>query len=374
MGNRGTGKTIPFDCGSDEDEDESEDDSESSDKKARRSVDPLLPETNLTDYLFTTGWEESKIYAKKCFDTMSETGSYISTAFVVRDMVQIIDALGEDGMLRYWGTSYGTQLGATFAAMFPERVDRVLLDGNLNPHDYVAGTSFDTVKDADSVLLAFMTECVHAPEYCAAAEELGEGTTVSQLLNAFGERLAQLRDYPGGKGIDLYDEYIDGLYNALYGPEGWSDFADQMVRLMDKKTSIKTLIQEYEESDNDHEEEDGGPYNEGEDALLGITCIDNNWRAHSPEEIVEVVKQQGALSTFSGSYFPQTWYCPAWKMKAREAYTGNFTTDTKNPILFVNSRWDPVTPLFSAFNSSAGFKDSVVLTHNGYGVSDIQFR
>lgn len=36
---------------------------------------------------------------------------------------EIIDALDEDGMLRYHGLSYGTQLGATFASMFPDRVD-----------------------------------------------------------------------------------------------------------------------------------------------------------------------------------------------------------------------------------------------------------
>lgn len=27
----------------------------------------------------------------------------MGTAFVVRDMMRIVDALGEDGMLRYWG-------------------------------------------------------------------------------------------------------------------------------------------------------------------------------------------------------------------------------------------------------------------------------
>ena len=56
-------------------------------------------------------------------------------------------------------------------------------------------------------------------------------------------------------------------------------------------------------------------------------------------------------------------------MKAKEQYRGNFTAKTSFPILLVNGDFDVATPLVSAFNASAGFEDSVVLTHMGYGVS-----
>lgn len=34
------------------------------------------------------------------------------------------------------GLSYGTTLGATVAAMFPDRIDKLILDGVQNPHEY----------------------------------------------------------------------------------------------------------------------------------------------------------------------------------------------------------------------------------------------
>lgn len=42
----------------------------------------------------------------------------------------LVDALGEpDGLMTYYGPSYGTVVGATFAGMFPEKVGRMILDG-----------------------------------------------------------------------------------------------------------------------------------------------------------------------------------------------------------------------------------------------------
>ena len=34
------------------------------------------------------------------------------------------------------GFSYGTTLGATVASMYPERIDKLIIDGVQNPHEY----------------------------------------------------------------------------------------------------------------------------------------------------------------------------------------------------------------------------------------------
>ncbi|CAE6472918.1 unnamed protein product [Rhizoctonia solani] len=57
------------------------------------------------------------------------------TVAVAKDMEQIVRALGEDG-LNYLGYSYGTVLGATFAAIRPDLVKRMVLDGVSDSESY----------------------------------------------------------------------------------------------------------------------------------------------------------------------------------------------------------------------------------------------
>jgi|TARA_R110002003_G_scaffold104_9_gene8261 pimeloyl-ACP methyl ester carboxylesterase len=70
---------------------------------------------------------------------LKDDNALIGTAYVARDIKAIAEALGEDGLIRYIGYSYGTLLGATTAAMFPDSIGRMVLDGNINPTDYYYG-------------------------------------------------------------------------------------------------------------------------------------------------------------------------------------------------------------------------------------------
>lgn len=50
-------------------------------------------------------WAQATMFAERCAEKMSETGPMINTPFGARDLISVVDALGEDGMLRYWGKS-----------------------------------------------------------------------------------------------------------------------------------------------------------------------------------------------------------------------------------------------------------------------------
>ena len=61
---------------------------------------------------------------------------HVSTADTARDLDLLRRAVG-DRRLSYYGFSYGTFLGATYANLFPDHVRAMVLDSNLEPRAYV---------------------------------------------------------------------------------------------------------------------------------------------------------------------------------------------------------------------------------------------
>lgn len=109
-----------------------------SEERAFAALQYPIPFIDEYPHALDLGWANMKAWNSGCAlkNKDNVNGTLIGTAFVVRDMMKIVDALGEDGKLRLWGLSYGTVLGMTAASMFPERIDRLVLDGVVNIHNY----------------------------------------------------------------------------------------------------------------------------------------------------------------------------------------------------------------------------------------------
>ena len=121
--------------------------------------------------------------------------------------MQVVDALasdGEDGMLRYLGISYGTALGATVAAMFPDRVDRVVLDGVLNMDQYYAGKELQQVTETDNTWAGFFSRCVETPKLCALAQS-HPALSAKELQHKVNDLLKTVRYRPIPLGLSVVD-------------------------------------------------------------------------------------------------------------------------------------------------------------------------
>lgn len=73
--------------------------------------------------------------AWKCSALLNEITGHSSTANTVRDIEVVRQSVGDE-KLSFYGFSYGTVVGQTYADMFPDRVRVMALDGTVNSPDW----------------------------------------------------------------------------------------------------------------------------------------------------------------------------------------------------------------------------------------------
>lgn len=61
---------------------------------------------NASDTALGRIWADSQVFSQTCYTAQNKTGDLVGTAFAARDMMQIVDALEEDGLLRFWGKDH----------------------------------------------------------------------------------------------------------------------------------------------------------------------------------------------------------------------------------------------------------------------------
>ena len=68
----------------------------------------------------------------QCEATSDGLRQYVTTPNTARDMDLLRTVLGQQ-KIDYYGVSYGTYLGATYGTMFPDDLNRMVLDGSMSP-------------------------------------------------------------------------------------------------------------------------------------------------------------------------------------------------------------------------------------------------
>ncbi|PVH74867.1 proteinase [Cadophora sp. DSE1049] len=350
---RGTANTLTFQCYANETE--------------KASVVPATGTglTNSSDIAKGATWITNKVFAKQCAKNSGENGTLIGTAFTARDMMQVVDALGEDGLLRYWaGFSYGTLLGATVVSMFPDRMDKVILDAVMNPHQFYNGPEPEASSDADMAFSAFFGACLASPNDCVLA---GNHTNTAHLEASIWNMINDLKYRPIEiEGIIV--EYItikSMIRSSLYNVEKFPPFAKALNGLLvNNGTQYLEGAAELAAMNP--------PVLTGDiadDSPYGIHCSDKRYRKSSLDEMMPDIEMLEKSSKIMGDNSPVLLFmCAQWKMEAKERYEGDFQNiRTKTPVVLIGNTFDSATSIKGAFNVSSGFIDSVVLRQDGFG-------
>ncbi|KAL7928424.1 alpha/beta-hydrolase [Trichoderma chlorosporum] len=335
--------------------------------------------TNVSSTALEHQYYSSSIYGDWCnhaVQTESPHGYYVTTPAVARDLITFIEAEAElvgkspaDANLWFYGISYGTVVGATFASMFPNRIGRMILDGVLNAEQYYQNDWRDNIDQMDEAMEQFSSFCHSAgPQKCSFW-----GPTPVNITARIDNIIHQLQNQPvpisnaQSQGLpalvtysDLKALFINTVYTPIASFPGMADILHQV-----EQGNVTGLAGMFEASDV------------MSDAGHLIQCADA-YRTNvltSIEDYKSYAEYTVSKSKYIGDICPifvETILCRSIQPQLPDSMVfqgpiGASDKPTSFPILFASNTVDPLTPLTSARKMSALFPGSVLLLQEAVG-------
>lgn len=302
--------------------------------------------------------------AARCGESAGPILAHASTANTARDLELLRRAVG-DAALTYHGISYGTQVGAVYANMFPGRVRAMALDGSLDFEGNVSGHGADLPLDtrqgvADAIAEtfdAFLRDCSAAGPDCA----FSAGDPKLKWI-ALAERARPAPIVVDGTPW-TYGQIVAAA-GSLARPDTYADLAMLLQQLFDAGTSLLPAVTHDAIFAKEH------PGNRIE-AFYSIQCTDS-----AVPTDPAVYSRVGAVEDLRVPYFGRTAVfnatpCAFWPALDADRYTGPWNRETAAPILVLNSRYDPATPLRGAVAGAAQLANAHVVVVEGAGHSSM---
>jgi pimeloyl-ACP methyl ester carboxylesterase len=211
-----------------------------------------------------TAWlNKARGYAVACAKAGGPLLGHLKTVDTVRDMDSLREALGAD-RINYYGFSYGTYLGQVYATMYPERVRRMVLDGNVDP----TRVWYDSNLDQD---YAFNRNIKIYFGWIAKYDKVYHlGRTERAVERLFYAEQAKLIAKPAG-GVIGPDELTDVFLQPGYYIFGWQDVANAFSAWVNKHdpAPLKSLY------DTNNPQKPGADNNYA--IYLAVQCSDVKW-------------------------------------------------------------------------------------------------
>jgi len=286
---------------------------------------------------------------------------HIHTDATARDMDLFREIIG-DPKLNYYGASYGTWLGTWYAALFPERVGRMLLTGLVNQRAGLEETFLAMPRAKQSVL-----DDVLAPYAAQYPEAFGLGTEVDAIrrihrdlplhLQAATSQMLDLGRFASAQDYVLTLAAARGLHELMEANPG-ADMA-QMQALVGAhffvpsaalEPAAKATAHELTASTFSNASHQTGPVSLAGSTALQYAVVCNDEPA--PRSLADWIGQNdrdAALYPLNGGWWTD-FPCVSWG--------GNVVTrppleraQAAGGILFLQTQRDPVTSLEGALAS-----------------------
>ena len=337
---RGTGSSDPVDCLSDEELD------------AFIAADPA-PDDPGEDEEYADGLED--LFAG-CVENSDELIGHVSTNEAARDMDVLRAALREE-KLSYFGFSYGTRLGSTYAELFPEKVGQFVLDGATDPTLTVRESILSQAGGFQVALEAYIQDCVDGGD-CFL------GDTVQQGLDRISGLLEEIDDQPLSTNEDrdlAIGNAFYGLVLPLYSEENWPILTQGLQQAFDGDGSTLLLLSDYYGS-----RENGEYVDNSLEAIYAINCLDDP-TSIEPDQVAKNIPDFKKVSPTFGEVF-------AWSLlncrglQVEPAYKPlKIHAEGAAPIVVIGTTRDPATPYEEAVALAGELESGVLVSRDGDG-------
>ncbi|PFH45078.1 hypothetical protein AMATHDRAFT_78097 [Amanita thiersii Skay4041] len=301
---------------------------------------------------------------------------FMQTDHTARDMLRITEKHGKD-KLQYWGFSYGSVLGASFAAMFPDKVGRLIIDGVVDAEDYFATRWANNLLDSNKTMQWFFDSCYQAgpsncPFYASSPQAISERLT--KLYDKIKVQPVPIVDFsdPSLSPTGLVDNAIlrSVVFLSLYDP--FTQFVPLAKGLAELEKGNATTIWGMWNKDQPQfrcscGNDEALKFESINDDLPGIMCTDGNPIPGTLEDTEAHYTELRKTSEWAEIWENLRIRCSSWPKFPRTFFQGPFEANTSHPLLLIGNTADPVTPLASAKKMSKGYPGSVVLTQDSPG-------
>ncbi|KAI0015383.1 TAP-like protein-domain-containing protein [Xylariomycetidae sp. FL0641] len=297
----------------------------------------------------------------------------------LRTNPEIAASRNTTGKLVYWGFSYGTLLGATFASMFPDKVGRLVLDGVVDADRYVGPTWMESISDTDAIWDRFFIYCAQAGPACQLYRF---GDRPAEIQERFEQVMKRLEKQPtivllrntNQPLLVTASDVKSLIFLALYTPTQLFPFISIVLNLV-IEDSLDELLQGTTMATLCR---DVSLLSWPDDALKAVACGDKRYELNEDVPGLKEIFETAA----SYSSFADVWMgvdvnigCNRWQIESRDppmrwddrSADTSLAIETSFPILFMSSTLDPVTPLHGAVKMARKFANASIVEQHSEG-------
>ncbi|HZE30518.1 MAG TPA: alpha/beta hydrolase [Actinoallomurus sp.] len=307
--------------------------------------------------------KKSKDYADACYKNFGAHAKvdlldHIKTIDSIHDMDSIRQALGNK-KLDYYGASYGTYLGQTYATVYPKNVGRMVLDGNVGPK----GVWYDAQLNQD---VAFNKDMDYYFGWIAKYDSTYHlGTTQSAVRSFYYKLQDKLAEHPltytgGGQTVAVgEDELVDNIQNAAYrrSQAVWNSYAAALSAY--KSGDVATFAGTFGATTA------GGSDDNSFAVYLAVQCTDTQWPLSWAKWHADAVRtnKTSPFLTWGNVWFNAP--CLYWHAKPGKPVDVGHTKDLPSNILMFQATEDAATPYAGALELHKLLRGSHLVVQDG---------